>query len=233
MQVFISHSSIDKPIAIRIKEQLESIGVNTWLDDAEIRVGDSIPDKVAEGLKESEIICILLSQNSVQSFWVKRELNAFLPQYINGNKVILPCKLDNSEVPYLISDIKYADFTNSFESGFKDLLRAFSLNEEVKLIEDSKRLKILLMKQLSKAELAYTIFRIYEKSKAGYFIGDRRYQAHPYDLLGKLNSIGFFDVTLDRYERDYSYTKEALKAIEMLYKEERILIEQLRNIYES
>jgi len=177
---------LDKPTARKIKEHLEAKGIDVWLDEAEIRVGDSIPDKVANGLKESDVVCILLSKNSSTSFWVKRELNAFLPECISSKKMLLPCKLDDAEVPYLISDIKYANFMQSFEHGISELLQAFKLNEEVLFIEEAQRLKSIMIKNLSNAELSYTLFRIYEKSKHGYFIGDRRSQERWPQLAGQV-----------------------------------------------
>ena len=38
--VFISHNYKDKPLARKIAHTLNMYGVETWIDEAEIRVGD-------------------------------------------------------------------------------------------------------------------------------------------------------------------------------------------------
>jgi hypothetical protein len=53
-----------------------------------------------------------------------REINAFLHQSITDGRAIVPCRLDDSLMPPLIADIKYADFSNSFEEGMEALLSA-------------------------------------------------------------------------------------------------------------
>ena len=131
MTVFISHSSSDKPIARRISQSLEAAGISTWLDEVEIRVGHSIPEKIAEGIEGSGVLCILLSQISVRSPWVSRELNAYLPRFIHMNGAVLPCRLDDAPLPVLIADLKYADFSTSFDTGLAQLLQGVRIREQI------------------------------------------------------------------------------------------------------
>jgi hypothetical protein len=122
---FVSHSSKDKPFIRKLTADLTAQGVSVWLDEQRIRVGDSIPDQIAQGLAESDIFLIALSENSVSSEWVKRELNSALLDEISKRKVhILPMKLSECEIPGIIRDKKYADFTKSYKEGFKELLEA-------------------------------------------------------------------------------------------------------------
>lgn len=131
MTVFISHSSSDKPIARRISQSIEAAGVPTWLDEVEIRVGHSIPEKIAEGIESSGVLCILLSQISVRSPWVTRELNALLPRFIRMDGAVLPCRLDDAPLPVLIADLKYANFSISFDTGIAQLLQGVRIREQI------------------------------------------------------------------------------------------------------
>ena len=67
---FISHSAKDKPFVRKLAADLVANGVKVWLDEQRILVGDSIPEKIAQGLAESDFFLIVVSQNSVQSSWV-------------------------------------------------------------------------------------------------------------------------------------------------------------------
>jgi hypothetical protein len=127
---FLSHSSKDKPFIRQLAADLTASGVSVWLDEQRIRVGDSIPDKIAQGLAGSDYFLIAMSHNSVESEWVKKELNNALVNEVQRRKVhILPLKLDDASIPTIIADKKYADFSSSYKSGLDDLLA--SLREEI------------------------------------------------------------------------------------------------------
>jgi hypothetical protein len=122
---FLSHSSKDKPFIRQLAGDLVANGVAVWLDEQRIRVGDSIPERIAQGLAESDYFLIGVSQQSVESEWVKKELNNALIKEIERRKVhVLPLKLDDSPMPDIIRDKKYADFSKSYKSGLSELLVA-------------------------------------------------------------------------------------------------------------
>lgn len=121
--VFISHSSKDKPIIRKLATDLKAEGINVWLDEQRILIGDSISEKIGQGLAESDFFIIAISEHSVQSEWVKKELNNAIVKEIEKRKtVILPIKLSQVEIPALIKDKLFADFTISYKQGFSTLL---------------------------------------------------------------------------------------------------------------
>lgn len=130
-RIFLSHASADKPLARRISNYLLERRINVWLDEVDIRVGESIPEKVADGLASSAAICLLVSKAASSSQWVAREYNSFLHEAIHGTKVIIPCRIDSTPMPVLIRDIKYADFVTSFEVGIVGILNAVGVKEEI------------------------------------------------------------------------------------------------------
>ncbi|HBB00287.1 MAG: hypothetical protein A2W86_14135 [Bacteroidetes bacterium GWD2_45_23] len=123
--VFLSHSSKDKPFIRQLAADLTNENVLVWLDEQQINVGDSINEKISQGLAESDYFIVALSDNSVNSEWVKRELNSALITEIESKKVkILPIKLSDCEFPPLIKDKKYADFTKSYKAGLTELIKS-------------------------------------------------------------------------------------------------------------
>jgi hypothetical protein len=127
---FISHSTKDKPFVRKLAADLVSNGVRVWLDEQQILVGDSIPEKIAQGLAESDFFLLVASKNSVESPWVKKELNNALVQEIERRKVtVLPIKLDEAKLPDSIGDKLYANFTSSYEAGLKKLLESIKARE--------------------------------------------------------------------------------------------------------
>jgi hypothetical protein len=122
---FLSHSSLDKPFIRQLAADLTANGIGVWIDEQRIRVGDSIPDKIAQGLADSDYFLIGISSHSISSEWVKKELNNALVTEVQRRKVhILPLKLDDSAMPGAIADKKYADFSVSYKAGLEDLLTA-------------------------------------------------------------------------------------------------------------
>jgi hypothetical protein len=122
---FLSHSSTDKTFIRQLAADLTANGINVWLDEQRIRVGDSIPEKIAQGLAESDYFLIGMSQKASESAWVQKELNNALMSEVQRRKVhVLPLKLDDTQMPPIISDKKYADFSKSYKNGLDELLTA-------------------------------------------------------------------------------------------------------------
>lgn len=127
MKVFISHSSKDKVFAEKLSRDLLKLDLCVWLDKWEIKVGDSLISKISSGLSESDYLIIILSNNSVLSEWVSRELNYSLLEEINNSKVkVLPVIIDNCNVPVFLRDKLYADFRNDYQSGFNAVVEALT-----------------------------------------------------------------------------------------------------------
>ena len=76
--VFVSHASEDKDrFVIEFATKLRESGIEAWLDQWEILLGDSLVDKIFEkGIRDAQIVVIVLSRNSIKKPWVKGELEA-------------------------------------------------------------------------------------------------------------------------------------------------------------
>lgn len=90
--VFISHASEDRSdIARPIAEGLEVAGWKVWLDEYELTVGDSLFQRINDGLAKSRCGVVILSENFFAKHWPKQELEALAAkESTSGAKVILP-----------------------------------------------------------------------------------------------------------------------------------------------
>lgn len=124
-RVFLCHASKDKSFVRRLKTDLSRQGVDAWLDEEEITVGDSLREKIENALQKCSFAIVVLSKVSLQSAWVQREMNALFSLEIErNNKVILPVLKEKADLPLFLQDKKYADFSKSYSDGFDDLIKA-------------------------------------------------------------------------------------------------------------
>jgi formylglycine-generating enzyme required for sulfatase activity len=129
--VFISYSSKDKNFAEKLAADLRASGAGVWFDQWEIRVGDSITQKINDGIHDNDYLAVVLSPDSVTSPWVRKELNAAMMKELDRRSVfVLPILYRDCEIPALIADKHYADFRKSYEAGFSEILRVLAPEEE-------------------------------------------------------------------------------------------------------
>jgi len=108
VKVFISHASEDKARFVeKLATELRENGIDAWLDKWEIKIGDSIVDKIFEfGIKQCKVFIIVLSKNSVNKPWVKEELNSAVVKKIENNCRIMPIIIDDDiEVPTALNHL--------------------------------------------------------------------------------------------------------------------------------
>jgi hypothetical protein len=133
VQAFICHASEDKPIARKIAYSLVSLGSEVWFDEWEIKVGESIVVKINEALDTMTHLVVLLSKNSVDKPWVKRELSSSLMRQLSAQAItLLPVVLDECKIPPLLSDIKHTNFNNGLEQVISELEAALFSNSATK-----------------------------------------------------------------------------------------------------
>lgn len=121
--LFISYSSNDKDVVKKIAVDLRSTGFDVWLDEWEIKVGQSIVKSVERGIDEADFVVLVLSSNSVKSGWVEAEWSsAYWNQIRDGEIRLLPILLDKCKIPTLLKPIKYADFRGDYKNGMHDLI---------------------------------------------------------------------------------------------------------------
>lgn len=120
IKVFLSHSSIDKDLARKIANNLKNNNIDVWFDEWEISVGESITQKISQGLENSNFVAVLLTKNSVNSSWVEKKWQSKIGEEASKKKVtILPLKADDCKIPQMLKDKLYADLSTNYQKGFK------------------------------------------------------------------------------------------------------------------
>ncbi len=124
--IFISHSSKDREFATWISVDLANYGHNPWMDEWEIKAGESIPRKIGRGIKECDFVVVILSKHAVKSRWVENEWHAKYWEEIKSGRVkVIPVLYKDCKIPTLLKTKKYADFReNNYWNGLEDLLVA-------------------------------------------------------------------------------------------------------------
>ena len=129
VKVFLSHSSEDKPIVRLFAHDLRSSGCSPWLDEIELRVGDSLIAKISDAIHETQFFIAFLSNSSCQSRWVQHELQIAATRGITEDRtIVLPVLLpgfDKANLPSFLSHRKYLELARaaSYDLVVRDLLR--------------------------------------------------------------------------------------------------------------
>src|SRR5690349_6218880 len=89
--IFLSHAAEDKvSVARPLADALRKAGARVWLDEHELSVGDSLSQKIDEGLSQSHFGGVILSQAFFAKHWPRKELSGLRAREEEGQKVILP-----------------------------------------------------------------------------------------------------------------------------------------------
>lgn len=75
---FISHSSLDRPFAVRLYDALQFRGIRRWLDEKQLLPGDDISRQLERGIHLWDKFLLCASRNSLTSWWVEDEIKTTL-----------------------------------------------------------------------------------------------------------------------------------------------------------
>lgn len=128
--VFLSHNHADKSFVRRLAADLDNQGIPYWLDEAEIKVGESLIEKIRAGIDKVDFVAVVLSPNSVASPWVQREVDVAMNQEIMGRRVkVLPLMYRACDLPGFLLGKRYADFTEDtgYAAALEDLVKSIGV----------------------------------------------------------------------------------------------------------
>ncbi len=104
-RVFLSHSTQDQWISESLKEKLEEVGVEVWLDAFDLPGGRNVKERIREGMRSATECLILLSPASRASDWVKHE--AGLADAFGKPTAIVLLHVGADDVPAPLRDLKF------------------------------------------------------------------------------------------------------------------------------
>lgn len=96
---FICYSSRDQEFAERLRSDLLDRGVRCWFAPEALRIGDRFQEKIEEAIRTYDKLLLVLSENSVKSRWVEREVQAaFEWEDISKKRVLVPIRVDDAVI---------------------------------------------------------------------------------------------------------------------------------------
>jgi hypothetical protein len=102
---------------------LNFCGIDVWIADWELEVGQSLTDEIAKAMDDSRFIAILITENYNKTVWIKTEYKKALAREQKENRtVMLPLIVGESQIPDFIEDKIYIDFRTEYFSGFTKLV---------------------------------------------------------------------------------------------------------------
>ena len=143
-KVFISHSSKDKPFVRRLAERLWKEGYQVWLDEKELVPGDALAARLSDALAQSRVVAVVVTPNSLNSRWLKFELNKAAEKMVKGECRLIPILKGDVELPNELHSLIYADFRTSFSRGMKAVLAALETEASQSLQGSWAELRVLL-----------------------------------------------------------------------------------------
>lgn len=143
--IFLSYNKADRELARALAAQLKLAGADVWIDEWEVRAGDSIPGKLNEALTTFDTFVLVWSESAERSSWVRGELESAIERGMADPGVrIVPVRLDDAPLPALLARLRYVRDT----AGIPPLVDAI-------MGFDSERSRIKAIQQtLEEAEIA-------------------------------------------------------------------------------
>lgn len=89
--LFISYNHRDRAVVQGLAERLRRKGIRLWYDRWEMKPGDVLRDRIGEGIAGAKHFMVLISKSSLNSKWVKYELNSGMIEEIeSGATKVIP-----------------------------------------------------------------------------------------------------------------------------------------------
>ncbi|MGA2862954.1 MAG: toll/interleukin-1 receptor domain-containing protein [Verrucomicrobiota bacterium] len=94
---FISHSTKDDAFVQRLYADLQSKGVRCWYAPDDLKIGEKFRLKIDEAIRIYDRLLIVLSEHSVESNWVEKEVEAAFERERRENRlVVFPIRVDQA-----------------------------------------------------------------------------------------------------------------------------------------
>jgi len=145
--LFISHASEDKDeVARPLAKELSQRGFRVWYDEYSLQLGDSLREKIDEGLANCTYGLLIISPSFISKRWPNREVNGLVAlETSDGRKRILPVwhhigAREVSEWSPTIADLKASKTDKGLEVVAGDIARVLRTVTRQRLVEELRGL---------------------------------------------------------------------------------------------
>jgi hypothetical protein len=124
--VFLAHSSKDKPLIRRVYRKLADLGLRPWLDEEEIAPGTQFQDQIQQAIGRIKTAAIFFGPEGLGR-WQALELKSFINQCVRRGVPVIPVLLPGvEEVPEELIFLQEFHAV-SFQDSIEDEKALFSL----------------------------------------------------------------------------------------------------------
>jgi hypothetical protein len=137
---FISYSTKDQKFAEKLYSDLLKSGIQCWFAPEDMKIGDKINSRIDESIWAYDKLLLVLSENSVSSQWVEKEVGTALDREAKENRMILlPIRLDGAVMDVIagwpadirrlriIGDFQHWRDDSIYQKSFQRLLRDLTI----------------------------------------------------------------------------------------------------------
>jgi len=132
LQIFLCHSSDDKPAVRRLYRKLVEDGFRPWLDEEDLLPGQHWEREIPIAVKNSDVVIACLSrQSATKTGYVQKEIKFALDvadEQPEGTIFLIPLRLEQCEVPQRLSRLHWVDLFEA--TGYDKLVRALDTRSQ-------------------------------------------------------------------------------------------------------
>jgi hypothetical protein len=126
IQLFLCHSSRDKPLVRKLYDDLSKAGFKPWLDEIDLLPGQEWELEIRHAIEKANFFLACLSQNAIdEKGYVHKEIKIaldILDKIPEGRIYLIPVRFENCRVPDRLSSRQWVDL---FEpNGLGRLIKA-------------------------------------------------------------------------------------------------------------
>ncbi len=108
--IFVSYSHDDRELARALAVAIREQGLTVWIDDGELKVGDSLIERIATAIAEIDFFLALVSEASRKSNWCRKELALAVTGELGREGVkVMPVRVDGAPMPESLADVYYLE----------------------------------------------------------------------------------------------------------------------------
>jgi hypothetical protein len=110
LKIFVSYTKADEAIVHQVVSDIQAHGFEVRFAPSSLAGGERISE-VSTWLEECDQVLIMLSTSSVNSHWVRHEMNTAIALHLNGrNLKVIPVLLERITRPTATADFTAVDF---------------------------------------------------------------------------------------------------------------------------
>jgi hypothetical protein len=131
-RVFLSFAGNDRVTAKRLHQDLHDRGVDTFVDEQNIAIGDNFVLAIDQRITQSDYFVLLWSHSSVDRPWVEAEWSAAFARELRERRTFFfIVRLDTTPLPTLLAPRRYLDAFDNWDEMVDELVSTWRRDQAV------------------------------------------------------------------------------------------------------